>query len=1331
MTQLRFRWPVFATMLLAILLLGPTHAFAQATNTGTVVGTVTDQSGAVVPGALIILTESTTNTTRASSTNNSGNYVIQDVPPGTYSITASKNGFETDKIDAQTVSVGTQTTASFKLQVGSTQTTVEVQASGADLQTLNQTVGESVSGIELEALPSFGHDVTTFTAMQPGVSPDGSVGGTVNDQSTFSLDGGNNSSDMDGNQTVYTSTAVLVGHPTEGAAQNNVYAAPTGVMPTPTDSIEEFKVNTAGQTADFNNSSGAQVEMVTKRGTNTIHGTAYEYYADRAMIGANSWDNKNATPVVPIANFHYSKFGFSAGGPIAPKFWGGKTYLFGMYQGWRYPNSATYERAVPSDNMKNGIVTFNGTTYNLKTLDPRGIGINPTVQAMWNSFEPEGNDPNCSGIKGTECDGVNEIGFKANVSLPLTDNFVVGRFDHDFGDKWHWNVSYRDYKFAAVTTSQVDIGGFFPGDTKGTPAATSSKPQQPWYLVTGLTTNITDHVTNDFHYSFLRNYWSWSDNNAPPQETGLGGAIEPFGESPTLALVPFNVNTQQIRTRFWDGQDHFLRDDVTLLKGNHLIQFGGQYQHNYNFHQRSDNGGGINFTTTYQLGDSLGAGQIDMSALTTAGYGNTGASAKELNRVAAAVYGMVTDSQVAYTRSGPNLTLNTTPLTHAFDQSTIPYYNVYFSDTWHMKPSFTVTYGMGWTLEMPPTEKNGKQEAIIDDAGEQIKTTDYIKQREAAALQGQVYNPMLGFALIANTGNGLKYPYNPFYGSFSPRIGAAWNPSFDDDSLMGKVFGHGSTVIRGGYGRIYGRLNGVDLVLVPLLGIGLIQPVQCTKALSSGACGPNNPTSSTAFRIGVDGNSAPLPAASATLPQHIYPGYNSASGSASEALDPDFRPNAVDSFDLTIQRQTSRNSKVEVGYIGRIISHEYQPIDINAVPYMMVQGTQNFAQAYLALEKALGCATSAAQCGVNVPQNITAQPFFETALANTGYCTGYATCTAAVMAKEGPAGTGNLTSQSVWSLWSDLDNGGFNFGRSMQNTPIAGSANGAGGQMASGMAENASLGHGNYNGGFVSFSLQNWHGLTVKNNFTYSKALGTGAEAQATSEYTADDMFNINAMYGLQPFYRKFVYNSFLVWQEPYYKGQQGLLGRAAGGWQVSPILVAGSGRPLYCNTQTNAQSFGSADGVNYASNEQCVFTSKYTGGMHSHYGVSGGTDPFGNQVGVPAAGTPAQAAVNVFKNPVAVYDQVRAPMLGLDTKNPGVGPITGTPYWNMDMSIAKNIRVVERVNVQLQAIFANIFNHNVLGDAGLGLGSSSSWGSQTAQASAPRQLEIGAHIVF
>jgi hypothetical protein len=860
----------------------------QAASTGTVAGTVTDPTGAAVAGAAVTIIEPSTNDSRKTMTNEAGRYIFANIPPGNYNVTINKTGFRVTKFTGQVVTVGSAITLNATMELGSVSQIVEVTANGAELQTLNATVGNSVSGDMLQALPSIGRDSSTFVTLQPGVSPDGSVAGAVVDQSTFMLDGGQNTNDMDGSMQVYTPS--FAGDPTGGIVSNAIGGSPTRVMPTPLDSLEEFKVNTANQTADFNSSAGAQVQVVTRRGTNSWHGSAYEYYFDN-NFNANTWDNNKSATKLP--SFHYNRFGGSAGGPIISKdILGGKTYFFANYEGFRWPNSTTVERVVPSANMRLGILTFGGVSYNLNTgtncgpsgtapCDPRGIGINSFIKQMWTTNMPLPNEPNgsCGGRAGKYCDGVNEQGFKANATSPYTSNFGVARLDHDFGAKWHFNSSYRYYKLVRASTSQVDIGGSFPGDTLGTPALVSTRPQQPWYLVAGLTTNITSNTTNDFHFSYLRNFWSWADPGGIPQFSQLGGALEPFGELSTQVLAPYNVNTQSVRTRFWDGQDKFFRDDVTTLKGNHLFTFGGSYQRNYNYHQRSDNGGGINYQPSYLMGDSTGGGSVDFSSTLPAGV-----SATSWGRDNAAVLGIVTGAQVAYTRAGSNLTLNA-PLTHAFDQSTIPYYNVYWSDSWHMKPSFTLTYGLGWTLEMPPTEKNGKQIELVDSSGQQLDVLSYLKQRESAALQGQVYNPLVGFALVGNTGAGQKYPYDPFYGSFSPRVAAAWNPNIHE-GFLGKAFGGNKSVIRGGYSRVYGRLNGVDLVLVPLLGTGLIQAVQCTAnfkpAAPGGApfCGSTNPTVANAFRIGTDGNSAPIPAATATLPQPTVPGVNSVSAAA-------------------------------------------------------------------------------------------------------------------------------------------------------------------------------------------------------------------------------------------------------------------------------------------------------------------------------------------------------------------------------------------------------------------------------------------------------------------
>jgi len=166
-----------------------------------------------------------------------------------------------------------------------------------------------------------------------------------------------------------------------------------------------------------------------------------------------------------------------------------------------------------------------------------------------------------------------------------------------------------------------------------------------------------------------------------------------------------------------------------------------------------------------------------------------------------------------------------------------------------------------------------------------------------------------------------------------------------------------------------------------------------------------------------------------------------------------------------------------------------------------------------------------------------------------------------------------------WSQNQQTTLPGFNFARSMLNSPIVGgplncgtpigtATCGGSGQMTSGVGLNASIGHGNYNAGFASLKVTNWHGLTFQENFTYSKALGTGAFVQATSQYTANDAFNLDQMYGVQNFDRKFVFNSYLLYESPFYRSQQGFIGRALGGWSIAPIFAAGQRRSVVLQHQ-------------------------------------------------------------------------------------------------------------------------------------------------------------------
>jgi hypothetical protein len=1402
MNRLHLRWPAlasFGALLLAFVLLGALPALAQSTS-GTITGTVTDPQGAVIADTTITITDPTTKQSRTTKTNGTGQYVLVNIVPGTYDVTAVKAGFSTDQILGLVVSVGAQTTANFKMAIGAENTTVDVQASNADLQTMSAATGTTVDPALVESLPAIGRDVATFMEMQPGVTPGGQTAGTTADQTTFQLDGGSNTSDMDGTAIGYTSGN------TNSTTGGFLGAGPAGVVPMPQDSIEEFKVSTTGQTADFSASSGSQSQVVTKRGHDRWHGTAYEYYLDN-NFNANTWQNNFPTapastyapnPVL-VANgtantsdgatgytskpsYHYSRFGFAAGGKVLPHLLGGNTYIFANYEGFRWPLAATYERTVPSYAfLQQQQLTFAGTTYNAAAItaaDPRHLSMPATLNAYYNSLLPVapvtnagsvGNngatyagtfDQSCGALSTSYCDGVNTIGYKANVNTPQHSNFFVVRMDHDFGEKWHLNASYRYYNLQNLTSNQVDIGGALPGDKIGTPTAVTPRPQQPWFAVVGLTTNVSSALTNDFHFSFLRNFWQWKGAGAPPQVSGAAGAIEPLGENTTTVLAPYNVNAQNIRTRIWNGKDLSLSDNVSWLKGDHFFTFGGSYQRNMDYHQRTDNGASINYTPTYQIGDAGGGGTATYNgtagstACTTtpgSGLGCVGANASSnYARLLDTYLGIVTDTQVAntYSNVGGTLTLNA-PNTPFGAHVTIPFYSIYATDTWHATKTLTLSYGLNYAIEMPPTENNGNQVQWTDPAGNAIHTDQWLTNRKNAADSGQIYNPTIAFALLKNTLGNHKYIYEPYYGGASPRISFAWNPKFSN-KYMAKVFGDGATVIRGGYGRVYGRLNGSPEVLNPLLSPGLVLGTRCqylqpVTGNGTGTCNQSGYTDATTYRYGTDGNS-PLTASAPppnTLPQPYKPGVDGPGVSIASPLDPTLRPSDVDTFNLSIQRQISRKTLIEVGYIGRLIHHDYTYKNPNQIPYNLSRGGQTFEAAYVALETALGCTVSSSLCQKSTtPTAITPQPFFESALS-AAYCAGYASCTQAVLSKQ----TSKFRQQNVFALWQALDNnsngttgtGGFNFARSLSGTAITPPASnnqayGTAGQVVTGQSIAVPDGYGNYNGIYLTYKVNGWHGLTAQENLTVSKALGLGSFNQYSSSISAEDSYNLRQQYGRQPFDQKVIFNTFLVYATPWYKDQQGIIGRLAGGWIISPVVQAGTGQPMVCTTFNSGQNFGGEDGSTFTDSENCVLTSQYNQGHNTHRGIYGGTDNSSGtniSVGTSVHGGTSAAAVNMFQNPTLLYQSTRPPILGVDARDGGAGPISGLGYLNMDLSIRKNVQIWHKTSLELSGTFFNVLNHLDFSNPSFNINSSTAFGVTKTQGNSPRQIQMGARVSF
>src|SRR2546430_1441258 len=408
---------------LVVVSLSSVPVSAQTANTGLVLGTVTDPAGAVVPNAKAQLISMATNETKEMETNSAGQFTFPGVTPGTYKVTITKAGFAIFVVANLAVDVNKSYTVDVKMEIRSGNEIVEVSAGAqAELQTTDAVVGGVVSGQTLTHLPTLQRDTRELLTLQPGSTPyettngggygdsGGTVAGARSDQNAFNLDG------------IDITDNVIAG------GGNQVPIVPIGV-----DSIQEFRVAVTNNNASFGRASGGQINVISKGGTNSFHGGVYWYHQNSAL-NANAWgNNSNKIRKQPL---HDNRAGASFGGPLRKN----KTFFFGNYEIRRFPQSVQITRIMPTDSLRQGIITLSGVQYNLATstacgasgnqaCDPRGIGSSPTIQQLWGMM-PEGHDPTVTGA-----DGVNTIGLRTNVAAPLKDDSVAFRLDHNFTEK--------------------------------------------------------------------------------------------------------------------------------------------------------------------------------------------------------------------------------------------------------------------------------------------------------------------------------------------------------------------------------------------------------------------------------------------------------------------------------------------------------------------------------------------------------------------------------------------------------------------------------------------------------------------------------------------------------------------------------------------------------------------------------------------------------------------------------------------------------------------------------------------------------------------------------
>ena len=733
---------VFAALTLAVACLLPAIAHAQS-GTTSLRGTVLDKTGATVVGANVSLTNPAQALERQTKTNNSGAYEFLSLPPGTFLLTVEAPGFRKYEQKNLHLLVDSPGTADVTLDIGSTAETVEVSAQAVTLNTSDASLGNAFNENQIKQLPIESRNVPDLLSLQAGVaytgnrsdinkdldSRSGSVNGAHSDQSNITLDG------------------VDVNDETHGYAF-------TSVLPVSLDSVQEFRVTTTNYGADSGRSSGAQVSLVTKSGTNDFHGSLYEYHRN-TLTSANDYFVKqselqtgepNEAPKL-IRNI----FGASLGGPI----WKNRLFFFANYEGYRQAEQNSVVRIVPSAAMRDGIMQYqcadptacpggtvvglSGASYTvapgnqalspsqLQALDPQHLGANPVVVNYLKSF-PMPNDT-------TQGDGLNEVGYRFRGPISTSNNWYIARLDYKITSNGNHTL------FARGAMRNDTQGGvpYLPGQQSEQTLADYSKG-----VTVGYTGVLTSATVNNFRWGYTRQSFGQFGNSNDPQILFRG-----LNDNSTTNNSSFAV----VRTRTFQVPVHNITDDLSWLKGKHTLQFGMNFAFMRNpqssqlssFSDGSANPGWLPAAGVANTGTDMDPAVNGFPAVASA-FGSGGYDFPLLT-----LLGAVTevDAQYNYNLNGSVLPQGA-PLTRRFATDS---YEFYAQDSFKVKPNLTLIFGLRYSIFPAPWETDGFQSTPTINLGNWFAT----RGNNNAQGIGSWADPLVSFDLSGPANNKPGY----------------------------------------------------------------------------------------------------------------------------------------------------------------------------------------------------------------------------------------------------------------------------------------------------------------------------------------------------------------------------------------------------------------------------------------------------------------------------------------------------------------------------------------------------------------------------------------------
>ncbi len=1298
-----------AVAFLFVYVLFTTLVSAQ-TGTSSLRGIVSDPKGAVLPGATVTVSDKQNGFTRSTTTDGRGEYQFLQLPPSTYTLVVNGKGFAEVKQERVQLLVGVPTTLNVSLQVQGQTITVEVTGAATQVNTTDATMGNAFETKQIVELPFEGRNPVEILSLQAGVTYTNPGIGTAIDNMMDTRAGATNGGRSD--QTNITLDGV------DNNDQSNGFAF-SGALRSTLDSVEEFRVTTSNSNADAGRSSGAQVQLVTKSGTNSFHGSAYEF--NRSNIGeGNDWFNEQAQVGSGLKNIppylRRNTYGAALGGPIKKD----RVFFFANWERQVLHESTQTTRVVPSDNLRNGIVSYycdtgtpncslNGPSNpnvtistaagqdptqillatmpaaTLAAIDPncatevpptcpQGPGANPNVQAILNTY-PHSNTNAAAGA-----DGYNYQGYTFSALTPQTLNTYIAKIDYNITQ----NGNHRLFVRGGMNGDKSDNAPQFPGQPANISQVTVAKG-----LAAGYTAVLSPSLINNFHYGFVRQAVGQIGAGNVTYVI-LRGLDNPGGQSNDSYKVAVPV--------------HNFNDDLSWTKGTHTFGFGANFRMIGNiknstltsFSDASTNASWLNVSGIANKGTSLDPGAPQFASLNLPsidpGFNNS------YDYPVLALAGIITevDKRYNFTTTGQTLADGAPNLRHFLNHE----FESYVQDSWRARPNLTITYGLRWTFLQPPYEKNGVQVAPTTSLNR------WFKERDQTMVNGQAFNQPISFDLSGQANNGNPYWQDDFK-NFAPRLALAYSPGFDSGFLGSLFGGPGKTSIRMGAGIYFDHF-----------GEGIVNTFD-----RDGSFGLSTDLSNTGGVQTVDGSprmgsvnglytlppSLVTPSPGAAFPTQ-FPLTNFA---VQWGLDDRLRTPYSYGFNFSFERELRHGFTLETAYVGRIGHRLLQQEDLGQ-PRDIVDPTSgmDYFTATRGLDNAVLAGTSEDQVGPI--------PYWENLFGATsqGYG-GAAGCTAG--ASTPPTATQNMFdlmscgfvhNESTFQQIIDGVGGGACFpgcitlGGVTQTTPQYFAS-----QFASLYAWR-SIGNSAYNAGQLLLRHTMSHGLQFDLNYTYSHSIDEGSDAERIGDLggPGDQIYNAwspRLQRATSTFDTTHAINSNWVYELPFGRGKAlsaggGRVANAIlGGWDLTGVLRWTSGYPV---------SVG--NGAAWATN----------------WDLSG----FATQIGPsPATGTTTVSGQpNLFKNPATAINSYRQDFAG---EVGGRNTLRGPGYFDTDMGLHKAFNITEGQKLQFRWETYNAFN-NVRFDAltaNTGVDQVSSFGIYTKILTIYRRMEFAVRYEF